>query len=186
MTRRGFSLIEVMIVVAILGIIAALGVPGLLTMMRKNRLSAQAETTASFLDATRRRALGEGRCVRVITTAKVLTMQPRTVADCVKLDDAKWKDAATLRPDGAGISFATTSLTTASVPAARFDIVFRPNGRLVGNGDLDTTDDGARVTLSDPDLPLETRIILVTANGRICQQVSTNPPPALAAPVLCP
>ncbi|MCC7073717.1 MAG: prepilin-type N-terminal cleavage/methylation domain-containing protein [Deltaproteobacteria bacterium] len=186
---RGFTLLEALIVISILGVIAALAVPDLVPLLRKNRLASAADTTAAFLDGARRHAFATGRCTRVIAaSATELTMQTRTVGDCVNLDDTAWTDTATLKPEASTISYALASLSTAAAPANKFRVVFRPNGRLVGDADLTSTtsDDGARIAVVDSGLGTEARAVYVTANGRICGLVNPGPVPALAAPVVCP
>lgn len=186
---RGFTLLEAMIVVAIIGVIAALAVPDLGPLLRKNRLATAADTTAAFIDTARRHAFATGRCTRIIApSATRLTMQTRTAGDCVNLDDTAWVDTETFVPEWPVISFALASLSTAAAPANNFRIVFRPNGRLVGDADLTTTtsDDGARVSVLDSGLTTEARAVYVTANGRVCGLVTPVPVPALAAPVVCP
>jgi Tfp pilus assembly protein FimT len=181
--------VEVMVVVAIVGVIAALAAPNLVPMAKMNRLYGMGETVAAFLDATRRRAVGDSRCYRVIAAgAGTLSAQRRTVGDCVNLDDTNWVEVQTLVREASSMSFALDSLTQATVPAANFHIVFRPNGRLVGDGDIDSSnaDDGARVALSDTEVPLSVRAIVITANGRICHFGAGVPLAALASPVNCP
>ncbi len=63
--RRAFSLIEVMMVVAILGIAAALAVPNLLPEVRKAKVENATEAVAAFVARARTEAMLSKRCVRV-------------------------------------------------------------------------------------------------------------------------
>jgi Tfp pilus assembly protein FimT len=177
-----------MIVVAIVGVIGALAAPNLVPMLRKNRLFGQGETVAAFLDATRRRAVGDSRCYRVIPNGAALLAQRRTVGDCANLDDTNWVDVQTLVSEASNIGFTLESLSQATVPAQNFHIVFRPNGRLVGNGDLNfaSTDDGARIVVADSEMTDSARLVVITSNGRICHQSVSGAVPALGPSVTCP
>ncbi|MFZ9888973.1 MAG: hypothetical protein ACO3JL_15865, partial [Myxococcota bacterium] len=58
-------MLEVMVVVAIIGIVAAIATPNFGPMLRGQKLQAKAEEVASFLDRARRDAFASGRCVKV-------------------------------------------------------------------------------------------------------------------------
>jgi prepilin-type N-terminal cleavage/methylation domain-containing protein len=65
MNRRaragGFSLVELLVVVAILGILAGIMGPSLIRNLRDQRLKASSESMAAWLDQLRRRAIQESR-----------------------------------------------------------------------------------------------------------------------------
>ncbi|MDP2345256.1 MAG: prepilin-type N-terminal cleavage/methylation domain-containing protein [Deltaproteobacteria bacterium] len=63
--RRGFSLIEVMVVVAIISVVAALAVPNLLPEVHKAHVGGGAEVVAAILGRARGEAMLSKRCVRV-------------------------------------------------------------------------------------------------------------------------
>jgi prepilin-type N-terminal cleavage/methylation domain-containing protein len=187
--QRGTTLLEVMIVVAILGVVGALAAPNLVPLVRMNRLYGQGETTAAFVDATRRRAFGDSRCYRVLLQGNHLVAERRTEGDCVtNLADGQWVEVQRLVPEANTITVTVDSLGQAAAPAADFHLVFRPNGRLVGDGDINVSpsDDGARIVLGDTLEASRGRIVTITANGRICHTGISLPAPALAGPVACP
>lgn len=94
MTRRqrslssmsGFTLIEVMIVIVILGIIAALAVPTFRPIAADAELSAATEQIASVLHQARMRAISDRRCVRVYIESSnnpaVMVTQVSNTYDC--------------------------------------------------------------------------------------------------------
>jgi prepilin-type N-terminal cleavage/methylation domain-containing protein len=62
---RGFSLIEAMVVVAMLAVLAGLAVPVFLPEVKKAQLDGAAEAVASFIHTARADAINQHRCVRV-------------------------------------------------------------------------------------------------------------------------
>jgi prepilin-type N-terminal cleavage/methylation domain-containing protein len=198
------TLIEMMVVVAIVGIIAALAVPDLTPVIRKVQLDSAAQQAAGFLERARRLAMNEGRCYRVFESGGVLGIQRRSTANCgycIEGSDCDNVDSSTkisatvgwdatlarLHPE-AGIVFATPDVSTGSIGAGTGDasIVFRPNGRLRGDGDLDLQDEGARIVVSHNSLAQRLVLVHVEATGRICGiPISGGGTPAFSAPTLC-
>ena len=184
---RGVTLLELLVVSALLGIATAVAVPNLMPTLARVRHHGAAASAASFVDAARRRAVAEGRCYRVRKEGTALVAERRTSGDCVHLASSTtaWARVATLAAEsGTSYVLAGQSLTVpAGLTAAQEDahrVVFRPNGRLWGDGDLEVVDDGARVLIQSAHLPGESRAVVVTALGRICtqQEASTNQPMA--------
>lgn len=165
---RGTTLIEMLIVVSVLGIIAALATPAMQPTVAEFRVYSSTTAVASFLDDARRRAVAEGRCTRVRFQGGRLVTERRNATDCVNLTREGWTSAeSTLGLEGP-VRLTLESLTVPSgVTAEDHTIVFRPNGRLYGDGDLDTSDDGVRVVLQETQA-LSSRAVVVTAQGRVC------------------
>lgn len=66
---RGFSLLELMVAVAILSIVAALGTPVLQDIVRKNQLRALADTTIGMLNLARSEAVSRNTAVSLCHTS---------------------------------------------------------------------------------------------------------------------
>jgi prepilin-type N-terminal cleavage/methylation domain-containing protein len=156
---RGFSLLELMTVVALLAILSALSVTGLQPLMTRFRQQQAADATAQFLVRARQRALETGRChgVEVLdsgapvvagTPGTVLRMRSRPTADCeVSAASVTFTDVETLTlPERMQVKQETAGTA-----------VYLPNGRLQG---------GARMTWwVGTDAPREVRAL---ANGPVC------------------
>lgn len=160
-TTRGFSLIEVMVVVAIVGIIAALAVPALLPEVQKTTLEGGTENVASFIARARSEAMKSKRCVRVwvpSTATSQMVAERLNNFDCdiapatlplpgpVGIDGSAnvWLEFARLRLDSGKLTIALTPAPSSCNPApgsvagtpAGFpgqEIRFRPNGRVFSN-----------------------------------------------------
>lgn len=153
---RAFSLIEVMVVVAIVGIVAALAVPSLLPEVQKATLEGGAENVASFLGRARAEAMKSKRCVRVwvpsSATSQVVAERLNnfdcdnapTAAPFIDGTSNVWLEFARLRLDSKKLLVALTQVPPSCNPApgsvlgapAGFtaqEIRFRPNGRVFSN-----------------------------------------------------
>lgn len=97
---RGFSLIEMMAVVAILGVIAAMAVPTFAPITRRQRVESSVDVVAEFVARARLLAVTSGRCVRV----RIATPSPvRLVAEKLNIYDCMDSGAdpvSTPRADG--------------------------------------------------------------------------------------
>lgn len=73
---RGFSLAEVAIVAAIVGVLASLGVASLLGVTSRARQQRDADSVEELVRRARNIARTERRCVRIDATATTLTLTP--------------------------------------------------------------------------------------------------------------
>lgn len=63
---RGFSLLELAVVVAMVGIVSTLAVPNMMVTVRRTQLDSTAASVAAFVAEARMEALSSRRCVRVV------------------------------------------------------------------------------------------------------------------------
>lgn len=113
----GFSLIELMVVVAIVAILAALGAPSFVGMLRSNRLSAAASSLQVSLSLARSEAIKLGADARV-------TVAANTTAGL-------WTNGWTVFVDGTGTanaSIAPTADTAGAAGVTRVEVVGAPSG----------------------------------------------------------
>jgi prepilin-type N-terminal cleavage/methylation domain-containing protein len=190
---KGVTLLEMMVVVAIIGIVAAIAVPNLNPVIQEMRLGAAASETAALVDRARRLALNEGRCHMLIMSGNNIVIRRRDTPNCghtgfgasngnVDLDATNGWEAGDsgklIPPDGISFEIEETS-------GVADTIIFRTSGRVVGDGDMRIDEDGGRILIFYPSLNKHMEV-LVTSNGRTCTNkykgVTAN---ALSVPVFC-
>ena len=65
---RGFTLLELMVAIAVLAILATVGVPSFRALIQNNRVTTQANELVSALSFARTEAVKRGRNVEVVIT----------------------------------------------------------------------------------------------------------------------
>ncbi len=191
--RRGFSLLEMMVVVAILGIIAALAVPNLLPAVRIEALRAAGHALGGFATQARLAAMVERRCVRLriasATNPAIVVAERLNSFDCENpsaplIVDTQplWIEFARQIQDvpALTIEFAPDSAETPG------EVRFRPSGR-VFSADETLNDDDVVLVIAHPslDAPNDVRV-LIDAAGPICTLKLGERPPGFANTLACP
>lgn len=189
---RGFSLVEVMVVVAILGVMAAIAAPSLLFEVQKATLNAAADEIGSFVARAQNEAMVSRRCVRVTRpSARVLVAERLNTFDCdrapltaAKIDGtaATFIEFARLNLERGQLSIIFNGTGGSRVPdecggttdapgsAAGIDeIRFRPSGR-VFSGDANLADDDGVLVVRHAAMGAgrDEQAVLVNGHGLIC------------------
>jgi type IV fimbrial biogenesis protein FimT len=147
---RGFTLLELMAVVLIITVFAALAIPSVVTQLRDRRVQEAARRIGMVYREARLRALGRGSAVLVrIVNGDITVMEARVGtavggnAGCVDLPmssclNTDWSDPARRRAVG-GFHLATSGelsdmavsiSDSANTAIANLDICFTPMGRV--------------------------------------------------------
>jgi len=147
LNERGFGLAELIVVVAVIGLLAALAMPSFLTYWQSSSLSAGAAEMASILNRGRQLAIAQNTsvCVQVSGTS----VRYRTVS-CA---GAIWTGTGT---NSAGLISLSNGLQISGAASAIFTNAGGANP-------------GATYTVTDPKTS-RTRSVVVAATGRVTVQ----------------
>jgi prepilin-type N-terminal cleavage/methylation domain-containing protein len=145
LNEQGFGLAELIVVVAVIGLLAALAMPSFLTFWQSSSLGAGAAEMASVLNRGRQLAVSQNTsvCVQVSGTS----IRFRTVSCAGTI----WTGTGT---DGAGLISLSNGLQISNVGASA---IFTNAGG---------ANPGATYTVTDP-RTTRTRSVVVSATGRV-------------------
>lgn len=155
---RGFTLIEMLVVLAIVGLIASLTMPDLTPVVRRTELRGAMGEMVGVLERARREARASGRCMRVRGETGGVVLERAGGARCVA-------------PYGLVQRVRVRAEISLQLEATGGEITMTPSGRLLGNGDLNIEDDGARIALRSRAFPNLVSYVGVTAAGLVCSRI---------------
>jgi prepilin-type N-terminal cleavage/methylation domain-containing protein len=132
--QRGYSIIELLVVVSLIGALSLVAVPSFMSLMNSNRMSATIRQVASDLRSARGRAVGQGRPTKIALTTGT-TARSYSLHDCTTIDSAGKVTCSstpvwtkTIDPT---IHFESTTFTDADLTAnTDLDVVFKTDGTL--------------------------------------------------------
>jgi prepilin-type N-terminal cleavage/methylation domain-containing protein len=152
-SERGFGLAELIVVVAIVGIITALGVPSLLSYWQASRVSAGAEELAAVLNRARHLAVRQNTTVCVERTGTNVRMRTGGCGGTI------WTGVGT---DGAGLFRIANELQVGTLGGNA--IFTSAGGATASAGAMPLT-----YSVTDP-ATARTRNVLVQSTGRVTIQ----------------
>ncbi|WP_296217640.1 GspH/FimT family pseudopilin [Pseudomonas sp. UBA2684] len=155
--NQGFTLIELMVTLAVLGVLIALASPNLAQMLRDNRAASEITDMVGILSYARSEAVVRARNVTV-----------RPPADGVNFWLVGVNGADGCDDDGALRCFAepeSIQVSTANIPAA--GITFNSQGQLSGVGLGTAAASLPTLTLETHDCAKYDRVLIVSPLGRV-------------------
>lgn len=175
LAQRGFSLVEVLIAIAIIGVLAALGVTSYTEMIQNTRIRTAAESIQNGLQLARAEAVKRNGMVKFqLGDASAWVVCPVAVFDDVCPEDPNNATNLYGRSANEG-STAETVVTT--VPAASSTVVFSGLGLVVpGSDPIQEVEVDINPAILDAEASRELRIMVGTGgSARMC-----DPSPKLA------
>ncbi len=173
-TQRGFSLIELMVVIVIVGILFALGVPSYSGWIQNQQIRAAAESVLNGIQLARSEAVkNNGRARFVLCNAPLSSWQVLTIpATAPAVGPAPTAEcgagtATELRMQERSSQEGSRLAQIAVTPNGATTVTFNSFGRVVANADASTSITQVDVSTPTGDRPL--RITLGAAgNTRMC------------------
>ena len=159
-TSGGFSLIELLVTIAIVAILAVVAAPSLMSLINSNRLTAQANELVASLQQARMEAVRRNRSVTVC----------RSINNTTCAAAGRWNSWITLATGGEVLRVNTVKAPL-QVTSAASSIIFRADGlaRAAAGGALTANDITVCIPTTQP--PLNRRVVSLVSGSRI----STDP-----------
>ncbi len=82
--RKGFTLVEMMVVVGVFGLITAFAIPSISNYVRSNRLATTTERMAADIQMVRSMSIANGRIYRLTATATGYTITDPITGDVIR------------------------------------------------------------------------------------------------------
>ncbi len=82
--RKGFTLVEMMVMVGIIGLITAFAIPSISNYVRSNRLATTTERMAADIQMVRSMSIANGRVYRLTATASGYTITDPITGDVIR------------------------------------------------------------------------------------------------------
>ena len=137
--KKGFSLLEAMVCVVIVGIAAAIALPSVLPLRSRQNLQGSCDILAGFLARARLEAMVQKRCTRVRVAADVVVVEGLASFDCDQqplrgpflppATGSPWVEIARSRKNSDEV-FAVDAAPPVGPGGEPGEIRFRPTGRL--------------------------------------------------------
>jgi len=125
--QRGFSLIEMMIVVIIIGVLATIGMPAFSSWKEKQAVGNAASSLLAHLKQARNLAMADNRSVRIVFSSTAYTFDADTTGNCgpCRNDVIGYNQFS----DNLSISPVTTRMFTSRGTANSGTITLRASGK---------------------------------------------------------
>ena len=111
---RGFTLVELMITIALLAIVATIAVPNFVQFIRNNQVQAKADELKTFLQYARGQAVMTRKTYEVDTTAAAWEVKPQGGTAERKLEFNTAQAKPLTNPSSLTLTFTPNGMTTSS------------------------------------------------------------------------
>lgn len=113
-STRGFTLVELMITLALLAIVATIAVPNFVQFIRNNQVQAKADELKTFLQYARGQAVTTRKTYEVDTTTTAWELKPQGGAVERKLEFNTAQAKPLTNPSSLTLTFTPNGMTTSS------------------------------------------------------------------------
>lgn len=171
---RGFTLLEVLVTLAIAGILVAVGVPGLTTFIANNRMVSQVNAMVGMLNAARVEAIAQRRTVTVCGSADGVACNGTWSANWIAFIDRNGDGTINTSAPAAAtddvvirVAAVQSKLAVALVPNTKTNIQFNTQG-------FSADGTGGTFRFCDDRGNTYARGAILLASGRVAVATDTN------------